>query len=109
MIGDNLQQKDLTDLNQWIAVHRSSDFTPEKKLMAAILIEAAADLSNPHEQVKARHWLLHSNSGYLYSLPTICDYLNLDINAVRQWVIDKKPSSVMRRRYLRNSRISVLL
>ena len=65
---------------------------PEKHLLMAILVSAIKDLKCKGPIGKqAEAFFLNMDDAYLYSFPSICDYLSIDRNKVLQVTGINKP------------------
>lgn len=81
---------DLTPI-QWADLHRSAEFSPEKKLALAVLTDAILVVGRGNSTRKgaaitrreAIDWVFADDWQYSYSFLNICETLNISVDATR--------------------------
>lgn len=98
------QPMELTCDEQWLLVHQSRAFSPEKRLFAALLEDATWTLRRPgggrlvrENYESCLEWLSAPDTDYIFSFKSVCEALGFDPARTRSALLQQNGNGKMRR------------
>jgi hypothetical protein len=92
-------EADILAAEDFACIHRSRPLSPERELMAAVLVEALADYQRCWKArdkkgmerfADAQTWILDSNSEWIFSFVNCCEALGIEPDYLRQGLLGSK-------------------